>query len=251
MGIKSKIINFQQYITDMSKYYLQRFIEQHNKFGKNSNYVLMFHCIVKDISIIQDTEYSISSAGFRELVEMLSSYGFRFCNVNEFVNNKGTAKILLTFDDAYSGVYTELFSFLRTRQIPFVVFQTSNFIDKEGYLSTYMIKEMLQYDKFMLGVHTVSHCNLHESTDPEQEIIKPITAFYHKFGVKPNVFAYPYGAFVTLDAKNVKLVRENYQYAFSTCGAGCKRIRGIKKYLIPRINMNENNYALFLEKVRS
>ncbi len=251
MSIESKITNLSQYVIDMSKYHLQSFIERHSKFDLDRNYVLMFHNIVKDASNIQDVEYSISVSGFMELIEKLFFYGFKFCDVYEFVNNINTSKILLTFDDAYSGVYTELYDFLNSKQIPFVVFITSDFIDKEGYLSTNMIKEMLKYDKFTLGAHTISHCNLYESKDPKREIIEPIETFERKFGIKPEVFAYPYGAFVTLNLKSVKLVKNNYQYAFSTCGTCCKKIKGIKKYLIPRINMNEYNFPIFLEKVKN
>lgn len=250
MDIKSKVVNLKKYIIDMSKYHLQNFIEMRGKFGINRNYVLMFHCILEDMSSAEDEEYSISTSGFKQLIEQLSAYKFHFCDVKNFVNDADKSKILLTFDDAYSGVYTELFSFLKSKQIPFVVFQTCVFLDAQGYLSTGMINEMLKYDKFTLGTHTISHCNLHESVESKAEILEPINFFKRKFGVVPEIFAYPYGAFVTIDLKNIKLVKDNYRCAFSTCCTCCGRMRGIKRYVIPRININESNYKVFLEKVK-
>lgn len=210
----------------------------------------MFHCIDDNMSEAADKEYSISVTGFKQLIGQLLDYRFQFCDVEDFAVGSRRSKILLTFDDAYSGVYTRLYEFLKNREIPFVVFQACDFLDKEGYLSTTMIKDMLQYDKFILGAHTISHCNLHEDKDYEKEIRESINFLREKFGIVPKVFAYPYGAFVTIDIRNVRIVRECYQYAFSTCGTYCTRLNGIKKYLIPRININESNYKMFLEKVK-
>ncbi|MDE6566759.1 MAG: hypothetical protein K2K70_03370, partial [Lachnospiraceae bacterium] len=99
-------------------------------------------------------EYSITAGAFKGMIETLFLYGFRFCNINNFVKGKDKSKILVTFDDAYNGVNEKLFGFLREKEIPFIVVQTCDLLDSEGYLSTDMIREMLQYDKFILETHT-------------------------------------------------------------------------------------------------
>lgn len=249
MKIVKKAQNLYKYIIDMAKYHIQNTIEKSSKFDKNKNYVLMFHCIVENMMECNDEEYSITVSSFKDLIETLLCNEFKFCNVEEFTNGKRKAKILLTFDDAYRGVYSKLFVFLKKKEIPFVVFQTCDLLDKSGYLTTNMLKEMLQYDKFILGTHTISHCNLHMCEDFKREIVEPIRLFNKKFGITPEVFAYPYGAFVTIDAKNVKCAKNNYRYAFSTCNTYYRRIMCQKNCLIPRVNINENNYKIFLERV--
>ncbi len=248
MNLKCKIENFYNYVVDMSKYHTQNIIEETSKFDGQKSYVLMFHQVEPKLSE-KDNEYTITILGFMDLIETLISLEFQFCDVNYFVAEANGKKILLTFDDAYSGVYTTVFSFLKGKSIPFVVFQTCDLLDRDGFLSTIMIKKMLQYDKFTLGAHTMSHCNLHKSLSIENEIIAPIDFFYNKFGKRPEIFAYPYGAFVTIDTKAIKCVKKNYKYAFSTCRTYYRSILGEKKYLIPRININEDNYKLFLKSL--
>ena len=244
MDVKRKIINLHNYIADMSRYHIQNWIERTSEYDGTKKFVLMFHH-VEESPTKEFDEYTITVLGFMDLVDTLISLDFEFCNVDDFIIGNG-AKILLTFDDVYDEVYIKVFPFLRKKGIPFVVFQTYDFLDKEGFLSTGMIKEMLHYDKFFLGTHTLSHCNLHESKNYREEIIAPIEKFYNIFGRKPDMFAYPYGALITIDGRIVKCTKENYKYAFSTCRTYYRSVMGEKKYLIPRVNINESNYKFFL-----
>ena len=232
----------------MTKYYIQRFIEKHEYNKKGKDYVLMFHNVSDNTEEWDDYECSISFDSFKKMIGLLEQDSYQFCTPDSFLKKSSQKSVLLTFDDAYKNVYIKVFPFLREKNIPFIVFQSVSFLDDEKYLSEDMIAEMLKYDKFVLGTHTITHCNLHKSKDYKNEIQEPINIFRKKFGIEPIYFAYPYGAYVTLDLKHIKYAKKIYKAAFSTCRVSWNMLSF--KYIIPRININESNYEDFCRAIK-
>lgn len=247
LNIGKRIINVKRYIVDMSKYNLQKMVEGKKEYRKKKSYILMFHSVSDDKKQWDDEEFSISTQSIKKILLTLKENGYRFCTPEEFFRGKHRKKLILTFDDAYRNVYQELFPFLKEKKIPFIIFQTLDYLGKEKYMTTDMIQNMLQYNNFFLGAHTISHCNLHETYKYKEEIIKPIEEFKKQFNIEVELFAYPYGAYVTIDRKHIKCVKQYYRYAFCTCST-YSRVWATK-FLIPRININENNYEKFLKQV--
>lgn len=240
--IGKRITNFKNYILDMSKYYIQKKQEQFYLAKQAKAYVLMFHYVGNYEDIWADAEYSISATSLKEMVTLLQKEGFEFCTLDDILKKKTEKRVAITFDDAYEGVYTEMFAFFKEKNIPFTAFQTVSFLGQPGYLTEDMIKAMLEYKGFTLGAHTITHCDLHQTINWKGEIENPIYIYRERFGIKPAYFAYPYGAYITINWKNIKYVSKKYEAAFSTCNTGIFHKKFISKYMLPRMNINENNY---------
>ena len=238
-----RIKNLYYYIEDMSKYNFQCFLEKKEQVKTGKDFVLMFHCVSNKVDEWDDSEYSILSDSFKKMIDRLEEEKYVFSTPEDFLKKKGTKKILITFDDAYRCVYTEVFPYLKEKHIPFIVFQTVSFLNQDKYLDENMIKEMLKYELFFLGTHTISHCNLHKCKNYKKEILEPAKIFKEKFGIAPYYFAYPYGAYVTLDLKHILCAKKAYKVAFSTCNMSYDKLRC--RYLVPRININESNWLFF------
>jgi peptidoglycan/xylan/chitin deacetylase (PgdA/CDA1 family) len=204
----------------------------------------MFHNITNDTDVLKNDEYSISAQKLMTIVKKMHENGYKFVSPNQVLKGEGK-KILLTFDDAYAGVYYDLFHSFEKMNIPFTVFQTADFIGKDNYLTDDMIREMLKYEKFTLGAHTLTHCTLGnlDKNNINNEIIESKNILEVKYNIKVSCLAYPYGNFVSINHNCIDTARNNFEMAFSTIQCGVKRKYriGLGKYIIPRINFNENN----------
>ena len=252
--IVKKYNNVRNWLIDYTKYYFQLLLEI-NKQSKYQKYVLMFHEVLESkVNCAQD-EYAISIESLMALCVNIRKLGYRCVTPDEFLNSSDKKQILITFDDAYIGVYTRAFPFLKEDGIPFVVFQSVNNLNEEGYLGDFEIKKMLEYKNFYLGSHTYSHIQMKELTDEElcREIVESKEVLQGKFGHEISMMAYPYGALVTLNKKTIKKTREIYDLAFSTIqkGYGPMFSKGMYKYLIPRLNVNEMNKKNILNLLRN
>lgn len=249
--IKQKILNGMHYVVDMCKYRTQYVIELIGKKRKPGAYVIMMHEITANSSEFEEEEYAITAQTLQKMFELLNDHGYVFCTPEEFMKKKEKRKILVSFDDAYEGVYKYVFPYMVRRNIPYVVFQSACLLNKKKYLTDHMIKEMLEYKNFYLGSHTVSHYPLHECSGQEsyQEMKKCNEILREKFGKNISVFAYPYGALVTIDLKDVVNASRLYKYAYSTINTKVIFKRLFANYMIPRININEENAMEFVKKI--
>lgn len=248
VNIRHKMSNLKKYALDMSKYYFQVLQERLFYDADVDVYVLMFHCVTNEKKQWDEAEYAITSDTLKTMICTLLERQYVFCRPDD-IWEKGRKRIILTFDDAYEGVYTEMFSFLKEMKIPFVIFQAISFLNQPKYLKTEMIQEMLRYDGFVLGAHTSSHCNLHLNNNYRIEIEEPLIFYEKEFGRCPDYIAYPYGAYVTINRKVIKCAEENYKGAFCTCNTGVIHKWGWWRYLIPRMNVNEDNWKTVLARI--
>lgn len=238
-----KFSNGTKLIKDISKYRYQCLLQKKLECRKKK-YVFMFHKITNDKEILESDDYAISPQTVKDMILKLSEAGFKIISPDLILSNKNRS-VVLSFDDAYKGVYTDLFPFFAEYKYPFVVFQTVDFIDKEHYLSDVMIRNMLRYEGFFLGAHTLSHSQLSTLGREQicQEIMQSKRVLQDKFNVSVTCLAYPYGDLVSISYMCVKEAVKNYDFAFSTIQTGVKEIykTGWCRYLIPRINVNEKN----------
>jgi peptidoglycan/xylan/chitin deacetylase (PgdA/CDA1 family) len=241
--LNRKLRNGIKYIIDMSKYKCQCMLQK-KLFSYDDRYVFMFHNITNDVEALKHDEYSISAKKIIMIVKTLQQNGYKFVSPNEILKGEGK-KILLTFDDAYAGVYYDLFHLFKKMDIPFTVFQTVEFIGKDKYLTDEMIRELLKYEKFTLGAHTLTHCTLanFDKNNINNEIAESKNILEAKYNIKVSCLAYPYGDFTSINHNCIDTARNNFDMAFSTIQCGVKRKYriGLGKYIIPRINFNENN----------
>lgn len=229
--------------------YIQKIIEFAAKYREKDTVVLMFHQVYSGKREFEP--YSISIDNYMEFLIMLMRQGCNFIDLKRIRTNSKSKNVLITFDDAYADVFHNVFEFMKAKKLPFTVFQTIDHIGKDNYLTTEMINEMLQYDKITLGAHSVSHKSQYElneqSSDWEaQESKRTLEAM---FGQNIFAYAYPYGSYNHIKRLNVESVKKaQYAMAFSTLKAGTSVSEMQGKFLIPRINVNDNNYKEIMAK---
>lgn len=106
--------------------------------------------------------------------------------------------VAITIDDAYLSVYTEAWPRLTEAGFPFTLFVASSPIDRKlsGYMSWEQIRE-LQSSGVTIGSQTHTHPHMHRLSDEEvrAEISTSNGRFIEELGLRPELFAYPYGEY--------------------------------------------------------
>lgn len=112
--------------------------------------------------------------------------------------------ILLTVDDAYSSFYDAALPVIRRYGVPVTLFVNTDAVGTPGYMSWDKIGEAVDAG-VELGNHTASHAYLVELAEDETraqwhqrvraDILKAQAAFERELGMRPEVFAYPYGEY--------------------------------------------------------
>ena len=115
--------------------------------------------------------------------------------------------VAITIDDAYLSVYTEAWPRLTEAGFPFTLFVASNPIDRElsGYMSWEQIRE-LQSSGVTIGSQTHTHPHMHRLSNEEvlAEISTSNGRFIEELGLRPELFAYPYGEYSQFVIDSVK-----------------------------------------------
>jgi len=114
--------------------------------------------------------------------------------------------VAITFDDAYLSVHTEAYRQLRAYGWPFTLFVNTEAID-QGYSSSMswdQIRELARAGA-EIGNHSHSHAHLVRRQDGESEaqwrrrvtadILRAEQRLRDEIGVKPTLFAYPFGEY--------------------------------------------------------
>lgn len=163
----------------------------------------------------------------------------KFINIayDELITNKS----VLTFDDGYESVYKLAFPLLKEKGIHFVCFVVADFIDKDGYLSTKQIQEMINSGLLTIQSHGLTHVVLTTLQDEQivNEIAMSKNILENKFFVQINSFAYSHGQY------NKKMFRFLKQAGYSKAYiavSGTKNILFKNRYTLPRINICDRTF---------
>lgn len=232
---------------DITQYYYERLCVG-RRFPK---YALMFHDINENPERWYDADYAIRATSLVDLVDSIRRQApqMRFLTAEEFAFDSNAQGILLTFDDAFRGVYESAYPVLLERQIPFIAFQCTQNLDDTAYLSCDMIREMLQYEGFELGSHTLTHRKLSTLTTDEsrQEISQSKEILEETFGREVRAIAYPYGSSSAVLGRDRKAAQvAGYQMGYATIASGYS---SGSRYNIPRLNVNESNYRDVIARI--
>jgi peptidoglycan/xylan/chitin deacetylase (PgdA/CDA1 family) len=106
--------------------------------------------------------------------------------------------VAITVDDAFLSLYKEAWPRLKEYGFPVTVFVATSAIDQGlgGYVNWDQLREM-QADGVDFGSQTHTHPHMHEIDleEARQEIITSNNQFIEELGIKPQLFAYPYGEY--------------------------------------------------------
>jgi peptidoglycan/xylan/chitin deacetylase (PgdA/CDA1 family) len=220
---------------------IQKGVEFSNvNYIENRNIVLMFHQI-EDNHIDQSyRDYTTLKIDFINGIKQLSK-NFHFVSIDDFLNHYHYKDnmILITFDDGFRNIFELAYPLLKSKQIPFTVFITTDYLNKPGYLTTEQLMVLNDEQLCTIGSHTVSHRLMSTLSKKESiyEVSESKICLEKLLKKEINYFAFPYGSYYACTKLNIRHVQNaGYKAAFSTVksryfGYFCKN-----NFFIPRIN---------------
>ena len=123
--------------------------------------------------------------------------GYSFVSIDKalaLIKNRSKEKfIVITFDDATDDMFANAFPILKNMQIPFTVYVTIDFLDKEGFISYKQLEILKDEPLCIIGSHTVSHSMLRYTDNAFDEICQSKVILESKLKKSVDHFAYPFG----------------------------------------------------------
>ncbi len=181
--------------------------------------VMMYHYISvpPDNSDHYREGLSVIPALFDQQMQWLHTHGYKTVSADQVAQalTKNTPlpahSVLLTFDDGYEDAYTNAFPILKKYGLIGTFFVVTDWIDqgRSGYLTWAQVKEMAAAG-MSIEAHSRTHVVLvisdRTTTLPwlSDEIAGSIADIQIHLGVRPTLFAYPYGRF---DKNTIKLLK--------------------------------------------
>ena len=152
----------------------------------------------KQINIIRDSKYNF--------------YDPKYLKENFHIAKK-EKKILITIDDAFSSFYEIAWPYLKEKNIPFILFVSTEAVGKDGYMTWDQIKELEKETIAYIGNHSHSHNYLVglKNNDFINDIDTSSLIFKKKLGYNPIFFSYPFGEYSLLIKKYIS---KNFKFSF-------------------------------------
>ena len=206
---------------------------QHNEQGILS---LMYHRFDEN----KYPSTNIKMDVFRKQIEIIKRNNFEFFDPKnfseEFNKVKTDKKILITIDDAFLSFYENAWPFLKENQIPFILFTSTDFIGKKGYMNIDQLREVEKESFAYLGNHSHMHEYMvtFDFNKFTNDIDRSIEIFNDLFNYNPIFFSYPFGEY-SLEQKNY--ISSKFEYAFGQHSG----VIDLNKdpYELPRFPINE------------
>jgi len=158
----------------------------------------------------------------------------------------------LTFDDGLHDVYRVAYPELKRRKIPFTVFVTTDFLDKDGYLTTQELLALAADPLVTVGSHGVSHAVLKDMPAEAQlrELAESKRILEQLTGKAVRVFAYSHGQY---DQTTLRLLKKHklYDAAFSAGGGRSNLLTAARRYCLPRLNLSDENAAYHIVRKKN
>ncbi len=145
----------------------------------------------------------------------------------------------ISIDDAFKSLYNEAWPRLRAAKLPFTVFIATDLTEgKHGaYMNWDQVREIAASPLVTIGGHTASHPHMPMLDAPKNaaEIEKSNDRFQAELGMRPDLFAYPYGEY-SLDIRRT-VTDAGFVAAFGQHSGVLHN--GADPYFLPRFAMNE------------
>ena len=154
----------------------------------------------------------------------------------EFDYPKKNKKVLITIDDAFLSFYENAWPILKKKEIPFILFVSTEPVGKPGYMSWEQIKEVSSYNFAYIGNHSHTHEYLLDFSHDEfeKDIKNSIKIFKEKLGYNPIFFSYPFGEY---NLKQTKFIENNFKYGFGQHSGVIDLTKN--RFELPRFPINE------------
>ena len=217
--IIKKILSFAASIIKL--FIVVNFVLNSNVFANNNKYYsndkgilsIMYHRFNEDKYPSTNIDMEI----FKKQIDLIEEEKIGFINPDEFRINfnlpKNQKKILLTIDDGFTSFYENAWPYLKEREIPFILFISTEAIGKSGYMNWNQIKEIEKENFAFIGNHSHSHEYLinYDFNKFKTDIDTSIKIFIENIGYNPLFFSYPFGEY-SLEQKNY--ISSNFDFGF-------------------------------------
>jgi peptidoglycan/xylan/chitin deacetylase (PgdA/CDA1 family) len=147
-------------------------------------------------------------------VKTLKAAGYTFITPSELavalnnkVNNFPKKPIILSFDDGYMDLYTDVFPILKQENARAVAYIIVDYLNRPNFLFSYQLEEMAKSPLIEIGAHTMDHTALKGMSwdTAKYQITQSRIALQKELHLPINSFAYPYGSF---DQQAIELTKE-------------------------------------------
>jgi peptidoglycan/xylan/chitin deacetylase (PgdA/CDA1 family) len=149
--------------------------------------------------------------------------------------------VVLTFDDGYGDFYSNALPLLRKHGFTGTVFQTTDWVGKEGEAKRMLNwRELAEAEQsgIEIGAHSCTHPQLDQlqETQLREELYVSKSLLEDNLGLKVPGLAYPYGY---SSAKVRRVARElGYEYAYAVNNA--MATSGANKFILPRLTVRRS-----------
>ena len=202
--------------------------------------ILMYHRFGED----KYPTTNVRIEQFEEHLEILASGKYSVWPLQEIISNLQAGKpvpdrtVAITIDDAYLSVYEVAMPRLKARGFPATLFVATRPVDRNlrNYMDWDQIREW-QAAGFDIGSQTESHPHMHrQSIEANREELEVSNErFLAELGIRPTLFAYPYGEY---DLGVIDLVKAaGFEAAFGQNSGVAHGYDGF--FELPRFAMNE------------
>lgn len=159
---------------------------------------------------------------FKKQMEYIAENGYKTISFDDIENGADISfkdkYVLITFDDGWLSNYSEIFEFMKEKNIKYSIFLAVGEISNNpDYLTWEQIREMHNSGLVGFGAHTYSHVSMKdiEEIDAEKEVEQANEKIFEEIGVYPTDFCYPYGQF-TEDSNAYLLEKTKYKRIYTS-----------------------------------
>ena len=177
---------------------------------------------------------------FKEHMRIIADSKYEFYDPKlfekEFYTKKNEKKILISIDDGFKSFYNEAWPYLKEKEIPFILFVSTEPVGKRGYMTWDEIKEIDRSEFGHIGHHSHSHDYLIDKSNSEfiEDIETASSIFKSKLGYIPTIFSYPFGEY----SKFMRdYISKNFNIAFGQHSGVIDLNKD--KFELPRFPINE------------
>lgn len=178
--------------------------------AQGSLVVLMYH----NVSDTTPRSTSVTLDELKSHIEWLQSNNFQILDLQDALDgikkDKFTEQdyiVALSFDDSHKSVCDTAWPYLKEKNIPFTFFINSEPIEKKfaSQCTIEQLQAMAKSDLVTIGNHGQTHMHMANRFEFEseqawlkaiqKEIVQAESFIEQQLGIKPNLFAYPYGEY--------------------------------------------------------
>ena len=208
--------------------------------------ILEYHMVTENPP--PDSEvYNVPPEEFAAQLDYLKQNDYTTITLHEFMLAKHgkfqmqPKPIVLTFDDGYENVYTEMLPILEAHKMKAVVYVITNELGKSGYLTLEQVKDM-QKCGIEIGSHTADHLPLvNQDSEMQLHQVRDSRIFLNWSGLEPiYTFSYPNGAY---NSDIIKILKQENYLSAVTGDVGLNTLKS-DPYMLKRVHIRCPHFGI-------